>query len=215
MQHSSQAVKSNNQEIAAIVARLLNHYWVPDLPSEVWQAQFEDWLYDLGEFTPALVADACTRFRRQPGNRRPVPGDIRTFCVEMRHESREHQLAITDRRDQWPEWLAQQYGPLPKGPHIRAEGIVGHGKWLRLGRALSAERRLWYVSYYLHSAEWKALRSRVFARCKGICERCNNAGAHDVHHLTYDRIGSELLTDLLGVCRVCHEELHPPSKRRK
>lgn len=68
--------------IAAIVSRLLSHYWAADDPLETRKAQIEDWLEDLVEFEPDVVNDACSRWRRQPGNRRPTPGDIRAFASE-------------------------------------------------------------------------------------------------------------------------------------
>ena len=34
------------------------------------------------------------------------------------------------------------------------------------------------------------------------------------HHLTYTRHKNEPLFDLIAVCRVCHEELHPHMKKR-
>jgi hypothetical protein len=49
------------------------------------EAQARDWLEDLREFGPGIVAEACLRWRRQPGGRRPTPGDIRTFCIEERN----------------------------------------------------------------------------------------------------------------------------------
>lgn len=54
------------------------------------QAQVEDWLEDLIEFGPAVVADACREWRRSPINRRPVPGEIRKLCIEAtsRQQSR-------------------------------------------------------------------------------------------------------------------------------
>jgi 5-methylcytosine-specific restriction endonuclease McrA len=61
---------------------------------------------------------------------------------------------------------------------------------------------------YLESEEWQAKRRQVFARCKGVCEGCLRRAARQVHHLTYDRVGNELLEDLLGVCRGCHETFH-------
>ncbi len=41
-----------------------------------------------------------------------------------------------------------------------------------------------------------------------LCEFCEQASAVYVHHLTYVRLGNELLTDLLVVCGGCHAILH-------
>lgn len=61
---------------------------------------------------------------------------------------------------------------------------------------------------YILSDEWRRLRLLIILRAKGICERCRRWPVVNVHHLTYARLGSELLTDLLGVCIKCHQELH-------
>ena len=58
---------------------------------------------------------------------------------------------------------------------------------------------------YLASREWALLKNAVRERSGGVCERCGNAPATQCHHLTYERIGRELLTDLQDICRPCHE----------
>jgi hypothetical protein len=69
------------------------HYWVADETPAVRTLQLEDWLEDLVEFGPAIVAEACREWRHKPGGRRPTPGDIRTLCIETqrsRHEASAH-----------------------------------------------------------------------------------------------------------------------------
>lgn len=61
---------------------------------------------------------------------------------------------------------------------------------------------------YLHSKEWRALREQVIARCNKVCERCRLFPVSEVHHLTYDRVYHEELTDLQGLCEDCHAFLH-------
>lgn len=66
---------------------------------------------------------------------------------------------------------------------------------------------------YLASSQWKEKRKAVITRCRGWCEQCLKAGLHnkmaDVHHLTYERLGDERLTDLMAVCESCHRALDP------
>ncbi len=45
-------------------------------------------------------------------------------------------------------------------------------------------------------------------RSGGVCEACGDAPAAQVHHLTYERIGRELLFDLAAVCLECHKKAH-------
>lgn len=84
--------------------------------------QTEDWLEDLAEFGPAVVADACREWRRT-GHRRPLPSDIRALCVAEQQARREHRLAIADHRAAWPPWLAELWGPAPEGPRLRAQAM--------------------------------------------------------------------------------------------
>src|SRR6185437_90451 len=53
------------------------------------EAQAADWLDDLREFAPAIVEEACRRWRRANPDRRPGPGHIRALCIEERRERQE------------------------------------------------------------------------------------------------------------------------------
>lgn len=66
----------------------------------------------------------------------------------------------------------------------------------------------WY-NRYLASPQWQEKRRKVLGRCKGICEGCGKRPAHHIHHLTYDRVGDEMLFDLVAVCLDCHRRIHP------
>jgi len=63
---------------------------------------------------------------------------------------------------------------------------------------------------YNSSAEWRRRKKDVRKRAEDRCEwkvrgvRCPNPGV-DVHHLTYERFTNEPLTDLLFVCKGCHD----------
>lgn len=60
---------------------------------------------------------------------------------------------------------------------------------------------------YLASREWALKREEVRKRSRGMCERCWRYPQQAVHHLTYARVGHELLEDLLAVCNLCHDFL--------
>lgn len=74
------------------------------------------------------------------------------------------------------------------------------------------ERAEWWAWYdaYLNSPQWHRLRERVLARDGGVCRAvgCSRPAAQ-VHHLTYERVGSEELSDLVAVCSACHDACHP------
>ena len=60
---------------------------------------------------------------------------------------------------------------------------------------------------YLKSPGWRKRRAVVLTLAQGKCCDCGTQ-AFQVHHLTYDRIGNELLKDLFPKCRGCHEQDH-------
>lgn len=80
-------------------------------------------------------------------------------------------------------------------------------------RRLQDERRRawwdWYAAY-LACPEWHVRRAAVLERDGGRCrvEGCDRP-ATQVHHLTYERVGYELLDDLAAVCDECHRKIHP------
>jgi hypothetical protein len=67
-----------------------------------------------------------------------------------------------------------------------------------------------YYKYLIHlqSDYWKNIRLKVLERDCDICQKCKERKATEVHHLTYERLGNELLEDLLSVCRSCHLKIH-------
>ena len=61
---------------------------------------------------------------------------------------------------------------------------------------------------YLLSPEWNIIKSKVIKRAKYKCEGCGEDHRLEVHHLTYDRIGDELMIDLAALCNYCHGKVH-------
>lgn len=77
-------------------------------------------------------------------------------------------------------------------------------------RVRKLKQEEWWRTYndYLASERWHDKRRKVLDRCKGICEGCGINRATEIHHLTYEHIGSELLWELAATCRECHERAH-------
>lgn len=69
---------------------------------------------------------------------------------------------------------------------------------------------IWWKIYseYLKSTAWKLKRKLVLRRAKGMCEICKIKKAKQVHHLNYERLGKERLSDLRAVCWSCHRRIH-------
>jgi hypothetical protein len=75
-----------------------------------------------------------------------------------------------------------------------------------LGRKLNALG----ISYdeYLASDHWQDVRRRYQeSQMPQKCLRCRSK-FYELHHMTYERLGAEALTDLAPLCRFCHEKLH-------
>lgn len=65
-----------------------------------------------------------------------------------------------------------------------------------------------YSRYTKQEDNWKELRHKVIKRGNSMCECCGASRIVDIHHLTYRGYSKELMTDLLGVCDICHSILH-------
>ncbi len=69
------------------------------------------------------------------------------------------------------------------------------------------DKRQYYRTEYLLSDHWKALRSEKL-RINPACQNCGFGRRLDVHHLRYRNLYDVLVTDLVTLCRRCHEKMH-------
>jgi len=63
-------------------------------------------------------------------------------------------------------------------------------------------------SEYLATEHWRKTRERALNRDGFQCRICASRKALEVHHLTYERRGEELPTDLITLCGPCHKAQH-------
>lgn len=69
---------------------------------------------------------------------------------------------------------------------------------------------------YLRSPAWRAKKRQKLEEVNYTCERCGVKGRKlDIHHLHYDTLGFEKMSDLLAVCRKCHLELELEKETNK
>ena len=65
---------------------------------------------------------------------------------------------------------------------------------------------------YLLSEKWEGKREIVLQMAAFKCQLCSKtesqSGGLQIHHNTYDRIGKELLSDLIALCPTCHKNYH-------
>jgi len=62
---------------------------------------------------------------------------------------------------------------------------------------------------YLKTDKWRSKRAHVIDRENGICQGCRERRIEEIHHLTYENCGDELLFQLVGLCQTCHRRAHP------
>src|SRR5690606_30076519 len=71
---------------------------------------------------------------------------------------------------------------------------------------------------YIKSPRWQKKRQQVFAHYGKRCYACRTIkGPIHVHHLTYERLGRELVSDLIPLCAPCHRQvtyIYRRSRRR-
>jgi 5-methylcytosine-specific restriction endonuclease McrA len=72
------------------------------------------------------------------------------------------------------------------------------------------QSELHYMDYglYLLTREWRAKRNRKLIQAGNRCQLCGSPHHLEVHHITYERRGYELLEDLIVLCRSCHQAHH-------
>ncbi len=58
---------------------------------------------------------------------------------------------------------------------------------------------------YIRSPVWQRTAEKVKELRGYVCKKCGYAGWDvEVHHLSYERLGCELLSDLEVLCKSCH-----------
>jgi len=59
---------------------------------------------------------------------------------------------------------------------------------------------------YISSDTWRIVRRLRLQLDKYTCQACYRKNDLEVHHLTYERLGSERLEDLITLCVRCHND---------
>lgn len=67
---------------------------------------------------------------------------------------------------------------------------------------------------YLKSDHWEKFRKDYWKSHKKTCCCCKKA-ALDLHHLTYKHLGKEKKTDVVALCRNCHDKVHKIIREHK
>lgn len=80
--------------------------------------------------------------------------------------------------------------------------------WHYLLKSLDPNNDLETYEKYKKSPAWHRKRDLVRERDKSLC--ICGVQATEVHHKNYHNIGKEPLSDLVALCKECHERLHQP-----
>lgn len=111
--------------------------------------------------------------------------------------------------------------------NLKRDGLVENPKWsvwrvtaaaeppdeIIVDPPVDAERlaRLREMPYqlYLRTPEWRRTRMAALVRAGDACALDVTHTDHlEVHHRTYERLGAELVTDVIVLCRSCHQLHH-------
>jgi len=76
----------------------------------------------------------------------------------------------------------------------------------------------WRIKYetYMSSEAWKRTKAHFLAVYgQRGCKACGRTDEIALHHRTYDRLGAELMDDLVAVCPTCHQGIHDLHRTRR
>jgi len=96
---------------------------------------------------------------------------------------------------------------------IKAERIAER-KANKLTKAQWEERQVKRKAY-MRTPQWLKLKQDVLdfqnQRC-GHCKVIVDLGTTDLHHMTYERLFNEEITDMKALCKKCHHNYHQAEK---
>lgn len=61
---------------------------------------------------------------------------------------------------------------------------------------------------YLKSKHWVMKKKEYNRKYERVCSCCGGKENLQLHHISYDRLGNEPLTDLVYLCKECHMRIH-------
>lgn len=182
--------------------------------------------YDLGEIAEAY------EFRTKRGAiRKAVTGWLASEIRSGRVEGA-YLLFMYRKDDNFCKWVVPA-GTLKQWEMYKVKEPVFHWKsqpaWWTVEKVAHQKEKVFQGLYridadpvrrrqyelYQKSPEWKATRERRKRMDNFTCQKC---GAHEllqVHHLTYEHLGNELMEDLITLCRDCHHKEHFGDNSRK
>lgn len=77
--------------------------------------------------------------------------------------------------------------------------------------SVQALKKLPYRDYLLGD-HWQGVRKYALEHAKHRCQVCNSNARLDVHHRSYENRGEERFSDVIVLCRDCHDLFHSMGK---
>ena len=68
---------------------------------------------------------------------------------------------------------------------------------------------------YIRSDEWEFKRKQRIKKDGGKCKNCGRKFDLEVHHKNYNTLGNEDLSDLITLCKECHDKTTKNARRRR
>ncbi len=115
--------------------------------------------------------------------------------------------AYADTEEGWRA-LCAKYPYCPKPPDVAPEPEAGELTYRQLKSLPLADQ----IAYAMSRRAWAKLRRKTIKERGRRCEDCRQAHnvTLDLWHLTYDRIGSERMSDMLLICKNCRKSRQSP-----
>lgn len=145
---------------------------------------------------------------------RRIPKDVLLpLAAEMRRRLRSDPTRWTDSEiDEIRCRLPVPYNSFPcYAVRNHCENLRKNGDLQRVNKTKNVGKTAWprppeeYLRY-LQSPHWVDFSRQVRQFWGNRCALCYSDGRLDVHHRTYERIGAEVLTDCIALCRRCHQQ---------
>jgi hypothetical protein len=116
--------------------------------------------------------------------------------------------------------------------NLKQDGLVENPKWSTwkltgsaltataqpVAEAVGAERlaelRAMPYRQYLRTPEWRQTKAAALLLAGNACSLdVTHTEGLEVHHRTYERLGAELMSDLVVLCHACHQLYHQENGR--
>jgi 5-methylcytosine-specific restriction endonuclease McrA len=93
-----------------------------------------------------------------------------------------------------------------KGNTFMVQGVIGTS---RVGITEQEKTNKEKYLEYLRSDKWKKIAAKKRKGSKNKCQLCGNGKSIlHVHHVNYDHVYKERLSDLIVLCEKCHKKFH-------